>query len=107
MISILALAVVLADPSQCDAIGKLALVNTTVTSARWVEAGPLAQEPAAGGAAGQRPTAPPIVLPAHCRVAIVMKPSNDSHIEAEVWLPAEWNGKLEAVGNGGWAGTIG
>ena len=107
MISILALAVTLADPSQCDAIAKLALANTTVTSARWVDAGPMAQEPAAGAAAGQRPAAPPIVLPAHCRVAMVMKPSNDSHIEAEVWLPAEWNGKFEAVGNGGWAGTIG
>jgi feruloyl esterase len=59
--------------------------------------------PAAGA---QRATAPPIILPAHCRVAIVMTPSTDSHIEAEVWLPAEWNGKFEAVGNGGWAGTI-
>jgi feruloyl esterase len=39
-------------------------------------------------------------------VAIVMKPSSDSHIEAEVWLPAQWNGKFQAVGNGGWAGTI-
>ena len=46
------------------------------------------------------------MLPAHCRVAIVMRPSADSHIEAEVWLPAEWNGKFQAVGNGGWAGSI-
>ena len=35
-----------------------------------------------------------------------MRPSGDSHIEAEVWLPAEWNGKFQAVGNGGWAGSI-
>jgi feruloyl esterase len=37
----------------------------------------------------------------------VLTPSNDSHIESEVWLPAEnWNGKLQVVGNGGWAGSI-
>ena len=106
MFSVLTLAVMLADSSQCDAIAKMALAGTTVTAARWVDAGPMAQEPTAGAAAGQRSAAPPIMLPAHCRVAIVMKPSNDSHIEAEVWLPAGWNGKFQAVGNGGWAGTI-
>src|SRR5215510_2555728 len=46
------------------------------------------------------------MLPAHCRVAAVLAPSSDSHIEMEVWLPADWNGKFEAVGNGGWAGVI-
>ena len=47
-------------------------------------------------------------LPAHCRVAAVLTPSADSHIEMEVWLPTPeaWNGKFQAVGNGGWAGTI-
>jgi feruloyl esterase len=102
MISILSLAVMLADPSQCEAIAKLTLPHTTITSARWVDEGPMAPE---GGAAARANT-PPAMLPAHCRVAIVMKPSDDSNIEAEVWLPAEWNGKFEAVGNGGWAGTI-
>ena len=53
------------------------------------------------------PAAPQTMLPAHCRVQAVLKPSSDSHIEMEVWLPAEnWNGKFQAVGNGGWAGTI-
>ena len=47
------------------------------------------------------------MLPAHCRVQAVLKPSSDSHIEMEVWLPVEnWNGKFQAVGNGGWAGNI-
>jgi feruloyl esterase len=46
-------------------------------------------------------------LPTHCRVALVLAPTPDSHIEVEVWLPsANWNGKFEAVGNGGWAGII-
>ncbi len=31
----------------------------------------------------------------------------DSDIKVEVWLPANgWNGKFQAVGNGGWAGVI-
>jgi feruloyl esterase len=109
----LLLAAMLADTSQCEAIAKLTLSNTTVTSARWVAAGPLNSTPPSGeaGAAAARPAGAaqqprPPALPAHCQVAIVMRPSSDSHIEAEVWLPAEWNGKFQAVGNGGWAGTI-
>jgi feruloyl esterase len=40
-------------------------------------------------------------------VAAVLTPSSDSHIEIEVWMPAEnWNGKFQAVGNGGWGGVI-
>jgi feruloyl esterase len=46
-------------------------------------------------------------LPAFCRVAATLKPSSDSAIRIEVWMPAAgWNGKLQAVGNGAWAGTI-
>jgi feruloyl esterase len=40
-------------------------------------------------------------------VVVVLAPSADSHIEAEIWLPTTaWNGKFQAVGNGGWAGAI-
>src|SRR5215510_5829618 len=110
--------------TACDKLAALALPNTTITSAQLVPAGPFTppapQGPPGGpvtpnaqgrgGAAGGRGGGPPaaqIVLPAHCRVQVVLKPSTDSHIEMEVWLPAEnWNGKFEAVGNGGWAGNI-
>jgi len=49
------------------------------------------------------------MLPAFCRVAATLTPSSDSDIKIEVWLPdsTTWNGKFQAVGNGGWAGTIG
>jgi feruloyl esterase len=112
--SVLMLAAMLTDASQCESIAKLTLPNTTVTSAQWTEAGPMMTAPPSGPGAAtapaagapQRPTTPPPMLPAHCRIAIVMRPSSDSHIEAEVWLPAAWNGKFQAVGNGGWAGTI-
>ena len=39
-------------------------------------------------------------------MVLLLKPSADSHVETEVWLPEKWNGKFQAVGNGGWAGTI-
>jgi feruloyl esterase len=46
-------------------------------------------------------------LPGFCRVAATIKPTSDSDIKVEVWLPASgWNGKYQAVGNGGWAGSI-
>lgn len=103
----LLLAAMLLDVSQCEELAKLSLSNATVTSARWTDAGPMASpSPLPEASAAQRANTPPPMLPAHCRVAVVMRPSTDSHIEAEVWLPAEWNGKFQAVGNGGWAGTI-
>jgi feruloyl esterase len=46
-------------------------------------------------------------LPAFCRVTARLTPTDDSDIAAEVWLPAaDWNGKYQAVGNGGFAGSI-
>lgn len=46
-------------------------------------------------------------LPAFCRVVAHAKPSADSDIVIEVWMPmAGWNGKLQGLGNGGFAGLI-
>src|SRR5208282_2374256 len=46
-------------------------------------------------------------LPALCRVAGEIRPTGDSRIRFEVWLPAEgWNGRLLGSGNGGFAGSI-
>ncbi len=46
-------------------------------------------------------------LPAFCRVAGTIKPTPDSDIKFEVWMPLTgWNGKFQAVGNGGWSGQI-
>jgi feruloyl esterase len=104
------LAAALADSSQCDGLAKMTLPNSTITSARWMDPGPMTTPGTPGGSAdargGQAGSTPPVVLPGHCRVTLVMRPSSDSHIEAEVWLPAAWNGKFQAVGNGGWAGII-
>jgi Tannase and feruloyl esterase len=46
-------------------------------------------------------------LPAFCRIAATVKPSSDSNIRIEVWLPTTtWNGKFLGLGNGGMAGSI-
>ena len=101
-----------AQPARsCDSLKTLALPDTTITAAEAVPAGPFQPppNPAAPPRTGRggAPPAPPIMLPAYCRVALVLAPTPDSHIETEVWLPdTDWNGKYEEVGNGGFAGTI-
>ena len=46
-------------------------------------------------------------LPAFCRVVVKAKPTSDSDIAIEVWMPLEgWNGRLQGLGNGGFAGLI-
>ena len=45
-------------------------------------------------------------LPVFCRVQAVSKPSSESNIYFEVWLPyATWNGKFLSSGEGGYAGA--
>ena len=43
-----------------------------------------------------------------CRVLVTSRPTSDSDIRIEVWIPrgAAWNGKYLQVGNGGLAGSI-
>jgi feruloyl esterase len=47
-----------------------------------------------------------IEVPASCRVAGVARPTADSEIGFELWLPAAWNGRYAQLGNGGFAGNI-
>ncbi len=57
---------------------------------------------------GKDPPAPVTVKAPFCRVEGSIKPSQDSDIAFEVWLPPApaWNGKYEGVGNGGFAGSL-
>ncbi len=73
----------------------LALSDTTITLAQSVPAGAFPR----GG--------PALKDIAFCRVAATLKPTGDSEIKIEVWMPASgWNGKFLGVGNGGWSGAI-
>ena len=89
-----------AEAATCESVMTAKLTNGTVTSAQSVTAGALAQ----GGGRGAAALAD---VPAFCRVAATLTPTKESDIKIEVWLPmAGWNGKLQAVGNGGWNGNI-
>jgi feruloyl esterase len=116
------------SPSSCESLAKLSLPNTTITLAQVVQPGEF-KMPAQQGMGGPPPAAPQAQpggappptsaigapppppdtskMPAFCRVAATIKPSSDSNIKIEVWLPVSgWNGKFYAVGNGGWGGSI-
>jgi feruloyl esterase len=43
-----------------------------------------------------------------CKVSVTAKPTADSDIRLELWIPqgAAWNGKFVQLGNGGFAGSI-
>jgi feruloyl esterase len=85
--------------ATCEGLAELKLPNTTITAAQSVAPGAFA--PPTGSAAPYKE------LPAFCRVAAVIKPTDDSEIKFEVWLPsANWNGKFHGIGNGGFAGSI-
>src|SRR5579883_1515362 len=81
------------DAAACGRLTSLTLSDARITSAEVVEAGKF--EPPTGTKEGFAD------LPAFCRVQMTIKPSTDSDIKSEIWLPASgWNGKFEEVGNG-------
>jgi feruloyl esterase len=47
-------------------------------------------------------------LPQFCRVQAVARPTLDSEIHLEIWMPAQaaWNGKFLGTGNGGYSGSL-
>jgi feruloyl esterase len=90
-----------AGTARCAALTSLTLPETAVKQASVVSAGRFVPPSGRGNAAFAE-------LAPFCRVALTLTPSADSNIGVEVWLPlSSWNGKYQAVGNGGWAGAIG
>jgi feruloyl esterase len=91
---------------SCERLAQVALPEAKIKLAQQVAAGsfipsnPFTQWIANDSALYKR-------LPAFCRVAIEARPSTDSDIKIEVWLPVgDWNGKFQGRGNGGFAGEI-
>jgi len=92
--------------ARCDTVATLQHPDATITSARTVAAGQFTlpsnaprSDSSFFSAFGS--------LPAFCRVQGTMKPSRDSAIDFEVWLPeSAWNGKYVGAGNGGFGGNV-
>src|SRR6516225_5186992 len=83
--------------ATCTSLAGLTLPETSITAAERVAAGTY--------------TAPDdevfTNLPAFCRVAATLKPTSDSNIKIEVWMPfSAWNGRFLGTGNGNGGGAI-
>ena len=86
---------------SCESLTTLKLPYALITSA--------VMAPQAAAAAPASPAVTTAgVVPAHCDVRGVIRPTADSEIKFALWLPspAAWNGKYRQEGNGGWAGSI-
>jgi feruloyl esterase len=75
-----------AESADCAKLTSLALPHATVTAAAETPAGQVTA----------------------CKIDVTSKPTADSDIRIEVWLPegAAWNGRYVQLGNGGFAGRI-
>lgn len=91
--------------SSCEKLSSAQIANATIDVAQTVQPGTFNGPPAPFS--GVDISAFYKSLPAFCRVVATVKPTSDSDIKMEVWLPASgWNGKLQGIGNGGFAGLI-
>ena len=81
-------AVPVAAAASCESLMSLKLPSTTITLAKV--------EGAAELPGVKVPPAKP--LPDTCRVAATLRPSSDSEITMEIWMPvSNWNGKYLAT----------
>lgn len=87
-----------AAPADCATLVSLTIPDVTINAATTVAPGSFTP-PGAQTA---------MTLPGFCRVEATARPTSDSEIKVEVWIPpAEaWNGKFQGVGNGGYQGSI-
>src|SRR4051812_16720580 len=83
--------------SACAALASRHVANATITTTEIVAGGTFTPD-SASAIDVPRPI---------CRAAATLRPSSDSDIRIEIWLPLQgWNGKLQAVGNGAFNGAI-
>ncbi len=87
-----------AAPYSCGSLTGLSLPDTTIS---------LAQVYSAGTVIHGTTTAPVSLCRVVGNIMPSTNPAHDLNINFEVWLPtADWTGRYEQVGNGGFAGSI-
>ena len=83
--------------ASCETVVGLKIDNTTIDAGERIAG---AYTPAGGAEIVGRASA-------FCRVRGAVRPVEGSKVGFEVWLPeADWNGKIEMLGNGGYSSAI-
>jgi Tannase and feruloyl esterase len=84
-------------PTSCESLTAFSFPDTTINSATSMPGGPY--------------VAPDVWhlaftnLPPSCQVSATIKPTSDSNINVQVWMPTQrYNGRYLGTGNGGYAG---
>ncbi|MGB6302635.1 MAG: tannase/feruloyl esterase family alpha/beta hydrolase [Acidobacteriaceae bacterium] len=84
--------------AHCQAISQMQLEGVAISAASSVESGSFTPPGA---------TTAMVNLPSFCRIAATLRPTPDSNIRIELWMPEKgWNGRLLGTGNGGGAGKL-
>ncbi len=96
-----------AEGTPCAKLKAMTIHDVAIESSTLVPAG---EFPIPGTIASTTVVEPTVYvkLPAFCRVVGVARPTSDSDIHFEVWIPPSqaWNGRFEGVGTGGFSGEI-
>ncbi len=93
--------------SDCATLGRAALSAGRVESVQEYPDGTFQAPDSSNPFTGAPITPAALQVPAFCRVVATLKPTANSNIRMEVWLPSQgWNQKLVGIGNGGFAGSV-
>jgi Tannase and feruloyl esterase len=86
---------------DCAAIRTRTFADTRISSSEHIAGGALSLP-------ADWPWFKPLLrqAPSFCRVIGVIRPTADSQIGFELWLPDQWNGRYLQSGNSGFAGSI-
>jgi feruloyl esterase len=108
IVIVLALQMPIVFASTCRDLKSVQLEAATIISAEAIEAGKFTVPPPPEGIGPfGGPPARVNDLPAFCRVTATLRPSSDSEIHAEFWMPMSgWNGRIQPTAAGVFLGMI-